>query len=89
MVYLFLNLIYQFTSPFDHDSKELSTLELLGSNLHSIIPNADNQYNIFNLHLLKQMEELLTSTVFTIVIKAFSHDITLRDLIELRHPVRQ
>lgn len=81
LINLLLDLIEQLSCSLNNDSKEFSTLQLLRSYLHTTIPNTNNEDNVFDLHLLEQMQQFLTSTIFTIIVKAFCHNLTLWNLI--------
>lgn len=55
LINLFLNLVKKLPAPFNDDPEELTSFNLLRAYLNSIIPDTNNQYYIFDLHLLEQM----------------------------------
>ena len=67
----------------------VTVFKLLRTNLNSTIPDTNDNNNIFNLHLLQQMKELLTCSILTIIIKTFSYYIFLCDLIQLIDSIGQ
>jgi hypothetical protein len=89
LVNLLLNLVKKFSRSFNDDPKELSSFDLLRAYLNSVIPDANNQHDILNLHLLQQVQQFLASSVFAIIVESFSHNFPLRYLIQLGNSVGQ
>ena len=84
---LFLNLVEEFPASLDDDPEELASFDLVLPDLNSVVPNADDQHNVFNLHLLQQVQQFLSGSILAVIIKSLSHYLSLRQLIHLRHSV--
>jgi hypothetical protein len=74
-------LVKQFSCSLDNDSEVLASLELLGTNLDTIVPDANNENDILDLHLLKQVEKLFSGSILAIIVKTLGHDLSLGDLV--------
>lgn len=53
----------------------------------TIIPYENNDHDVADVHLLQDGEELAPSTVFSVVVKAFSQDFLLLDWVFLTDAV--
>ena len=55
--------------------------------MDTTVPNTHDHYDVLNLHLLQQMQQLLASAVLAGIIESLGDDFLLRNLVELAYAV--
>ena len=79
----------EFTGTVSYHSEELAAAKPVISDSNSTVPDADDDHDVADVHLLQHGEKLVTRAIFTIVVESFSKDLFLLDGVQLADPVGQ
>ena len=86
-LYAFLDICEQFTSTIRYHSKEFSTSQSIISNSDTAVPDADDDHDITDVHLLEHCQQLVTRAILTIVVETLCQNLFLLNRINLADSV--
>ena len=85
----FLDVDKEFSCSVGYHSEEFSTSDTVVTDRHATVPDADDDHDVADVHLLQHSQQLVACAVFSVVIEALGKDLFLLDGVHLTHSVRK
>ena len=89
LLYALFDAREKLTRAIGNQSEEFAATQTVISDRHSVVPDANDNHDVANVHLLEHGEEFVTGAVLTIVVETFSQHLLLLNRVNLTDTIGQ